>query len=173
MTGKNVLSTRKLFAALLVSILLHLAVLFGWRASIEAPGVSAANKAMVISLKTRETATVLRREITSGKRVGAAGAHYLDTPVLKPGNLTKPARLIDSIDRSFSWPIGVLQEGRVTLRLVIGVDGHPIEVNVRKSNLPRSVEGEVVRRFYEARYAPGEIGSRPVASEIVVEVDLR
>lgn len=171
---KSPTSVPGLVVAFAISLLLHVSILLIWsRPLVEIPGSSSPLRYVKLSLTTRTTAVSADSSSNISKRIEKhEGA--IDGPTdASHGRATKPPQLLDQIDENFVWPDGVARSGGLTMRLLIGINGRPLEINVVDSSFTREVESEIVRRFYEARYSPGEINNRPVVSEFVISVDLR
>jgi hypothetical protein len=179
MRGSSIYRFRRLIFAFAISLLLHLVVFFMWW---PASGVLHPAK----SAKAQILRVTLHPLIFSDSKSIDSNQPDIDTDIdtgasPKPSaleyhrsdELTKPAQLVDEIAQDVELPVGIDVSKHLILRVIVGTTGNALAVSVLESTLPREVEAEIVKRFYVARYQPGEINKQTVVSEMLVSIDLQ
>jgi hypothetical protein len=86
------------------------------------------------------------------------------------GELTKRPMLITPIELLFNAPASTNRPGRMRIRLLISPHGRIDEVVIDNSSLTSLLRDEVIARFANAIYEPGEIDGKPVASQVTIEI---
>jgi Gram-negative bacterial TonB protein C-terminal len=86
------------------------------------------------------------------------------------GELTKRPMLLTPIELLVNAPATAAQPGRMRIRLLISPHGRIDEVVIDDSSLTPLLRDEVIARFANAIYEPGEIDGRPVPSQVTIEI---
>jgi Gram-negative bacterial TonB protein C-terminal len=100
-----------------------------------------------------------------------------DAPTPEPGDiyhrlgeLTKRPVLLTPVELLVNGTAAVRQPGRMRIRLLISPHGRIDEVVIDNSSLANVLRDEVIARFANALYEPGEIDGQPVASQVTIEI---
>jgi hypothetical protein len=100
-----------------------------------------------------------------------------DAPTPEPGDayhhlgeLTKRPMLLTPVDLLVNGNAAARQPGRMRIRLLISPHGRIDEVVIDNSSLTSLLRDEVIARFANAIYEPGEIDGKPVASQVTIEI---
>lgn len=169
---------RRLYAALMVSCVLHAALVlmpysyFGTSATVSRPAARGAQKpgtarVLDVSLKQASAAT------TAGKPA-ARGSNLLPIPAptyYRTDQLTKPPLPTSQPKLDVPRAVARSVSGKVTLKLWIDELGKVDSVEVESSNLPEAVSGTAAAAFGKLRFVPGEIDGRRVRVLMRIEVD--
>jgi Gram-negative bacterial TonB protein C-terminal len=102
----------------------------------------------------------------------------LDAPKLpEPGDayhrladLTKRPVLLTPVELLVNGTAAAQRPGRMRIRLLISPHGRIDEVVIDNSSLAAVLRDEVVARFANAVYEPGEIDGKPVPSQVTIEI---
>ena len=100
-------------------------------------------------------------------QIAAAAPPYRLSP------LSRLPELLGGIQLDVELPIEPLASRQLQLRLAINRYGKVTAIQVLHSTLTSEIAVEIVRRFYEASYRPGEIDNRPVDSEMLIAVEVQ
>jgi hypothetical protein len=169
---------KRLYAALVVSCLLHAAIVvmpyFGASTTTtvsrpaargaQRPGPARVLDVRLIPESAREPRTAPDR---------ARGTDLLPIPAptyYTTDQLTKPPRPTTQPKLDVSREVARSVSGRVTLKLWIDELGNVYSVEVESSNLPKTVSGTVAAAFGKLRFVPGEIDGRRVRTLMRIEV---
>jgi outer membrane biosynthesis protein TonB len=168
---------KRLYAALIVSCLLHAALLlmpdFGTSAPVSRPAARSAQKpgaarALDVSLQQASGSAA-----TAAGKSAARGADLL--PIRAPtyyrtDELTKPPRPTAEPRRDVPRSVARSVTGKVVLKLWISALGKVDSVEVESSNLPDTVSELTAAAFGKVRFLPGEIDGRRVRALMRIEV---
>jgi hypothetical protein len=91
-------------------------------------------------------------------------AYYRLTELTKRPVLLTPVELLVNSTAAARAP------GRMRIRLLISPHGRIDEVVIDNSSLAKVLRDEVIARFANAIYEPGEIDGRPVPSQVTIEI---
>jgi Gram-negative bacterial TonB protein C-terminal len=86
------------------------------------------------------------------------------------GELTKRPMLLTPVELLVNAPATAAQPGRMRIRLLISPHGRIDEVVIDNSSLTSLLRDEVIARFANAIYEPGEIDGTPVPSQVTIEI---
>lgn len=166
---------RRLFAALMLSCVLHAALVvipyFGKSTAVPlSAAVGALKSGPSSALEVRlERASVTPRVRTDGRRGSdvlpiPAPAYYSSDQLTKRPRPTSEPKL--DVPRSVARSVS----GRVVLRLWIDELGKVASVEVESSDLPETVSGTAAAAFGKLHFVPGEIDGRRVRTLMRIEV---
>lgn len=170
---------KSLLIAIAVSILAHLAILvLVWMPDV-VPGSRAAKPAlMLVKIKPAALQSTGKLEGHQGIQPAAGNEGKLAEPGLVPeyshsGELTEPPALLDTMLEIPNIPSAMMATSRsVIVRVIVGVNGKALLLQVLESSIPRSTEEEIVRAIYGANYKPGRVGKRLVNAELILSINI-
>ncbi len=100
-----------------------------------------------------------------------------DAPTPEPGDayyrlgqLTKRPMLLTPVELLVNGTAAAHTPGHMRIRLLISPHGRIDEVVIDNSSLTSLLRDEVIARFANAVYEPGEIDGQPVASQVTIEI---
>jgi TonB family protein len=109
----------------------------------------------------------------AGGGVGSGLGEGTGGGVFSVGNgVTAPVVLVQVAPRYTEDATSKGLQGTVTLTAVVGQDGRPQEIRVKRS-LDAGLDAEAMRAAAEWRFAPGRLGDRPVDVAVTILIDFR
>lgn len=174
---------RRLALALLLSLLLHAALVLRWPVASGPPATGAhdlAKPAMAIGIMPpQSTSTPSSPGSRHQPESGTAGDPAPRTPPPSPDarghypaeSLTRPPRPLQDIELSLPEAALLTTPGRMRLTLWIDTDGHVVAYHIDAPDLPEEYTTAVAEVFARTRYTPGEYRGRKVGSILKMEIE--
>lgn len=160
------ISVQSLCLAFAGSIILHMAILW-FPAFSHAISIYANSSGHILNAEIKHLHAVSpgATPSTNATRIGFT---HISIPHTHAPLSHEPRLIESSVDPLiFDNANGILE-----LQLNIDRFGRASSVKVLKSTLPREVEGQVVLRFFKAKYQPGELNGNHIASPIRLHIEL-
>ena len=160
----------RLYAALMVSCLLHAALVLMPYFGTGARGAQkpAAARALDVRLEPASASAAMAAGKPSARGTGLlpipAPTYYRSDQLTRPPRPTSQPKL--DVPRAVARSVS----GRVILKLWINELGNVDSVEVESSNLPETVSGPAAAAFGKLRFVPGEIDGRRVRALMRIEV---
>ena len=167
---------KRLYAALFVSWLLHMTVLFASLLFAHSHEVDPASTEVTNVLHAR-LSPANEGEISSpdrhpdGQKVAQPNPSIEKKEAFFPANqLTRRPRARGEVDLNIPEADMLTTSGTVVLKLWIDNLGKVVSAEVENTNLPEEFAAAVAIAFGAVRFEPGEIYGRPVGSVLRIEV---
>lgn len=170
---------KSLFIAIAVSILAHLAILaLVWMPDVVSGSRAAKPALMLVKIKPATPQTTGKLEGRQEIQPAAGNEGKLAESGVVPeysrsGELTEQPALLDTMLEIPTVPSAMMATSRsIIVRVIVGVNGKVLLLQVLESSVPRSTEEEIVRAIYGANYKPGRVGKRLVNAELTLSIDV-
>jgi hypothetical protein len=166
----------RLYAALFVSWLLHMIVLFAsllFARSHEAePASTEATNILHARLSPANRSEINSRDRGPDGRKVARPAPSVETKeaFFPASQLTRRPHARDKVDLNIPEADRLTTSGTVVLKLWIDNLGKVVSVEVESTNLPEEFAAAVAVSFGAVRFEPGEMYGRPVGSILRIEI---